>query len=72
MSYDMSQARPGESIDDYQSRPLFEKPGITTVISRHSGSVLDKQDPHVTLTPDEQETFDEVYNGKTSFSLSLL
>ena len=62
-NYDMTQKRPDESIDDYQSRPLFEKPGITKVISRHSGSVLDKTDPHVTLTADEQETFDEIYNG---------
>ncbi|GMI07680.1 hypothetical protein TrVE_jg13134 [Triparma verrucosa] len=54
--YDISQKCPDETDEQYWKRPLFEKPGFTTVISRHQGSVLNGE-PHVHLTPAEEREF---------------
>ena len=60
--YDISQKRDNETIEEYHNRPLFEKPSITKVISRHAGTVL-VNEPHVTLTPKETREFDAGFSG---------
>ena len=62
---DMSQPRPGESVSDFNDRPLFEAPIITKVLSRHAGSVLGKADPTVDLTTmaTELEKFDDAFSS---------
>jgi hypothetical protein len=61
-AFDMSQKMEKESVAEYHDRPLFTKPSITQVISRHAGTVL-VHEPHVKLHKIEQEAFDAAWEA---------
>mmetsp|Transcript_20594 Transcript_20594/g.43127 ORF Transcript_20594/g.43127 Transcript_20594/m.43127 type:complete len:331 (+) Transcript_20594:108-1100(+) len=69
-SYDMSQKDPKESVEEYHNRPLFGKPSITKVISRHAGTVL-AGEPHVHLTKKEQKAFDDAFEAVSKGSPTI-
>jgi len=48
-AWDMTQPKEGETIEEYNDRPLFPRPSIAKVLNRHAGSVLGRPDPHVDL-----------------------
>ncbi len=60
-TFDMTQKAPNETVEQYQSRPLFPKPTYSQVISRHASTVL-VGEPKVTLTKKEQANFDAAFD----------
>jgi len=62
-AYDMTQKGEKETTEEYHDRPLFGKPSITKVISRHAGTVL-VHEPHVHLTKKEGREFEDAFNGE--------